>query len=108
MKIELDFLNMKNEKSFHTVFKKVMGFPKFYGMNGDAWIDCMSCIDEKDNKMTMVNIQPGESLDIFVFHIEYIIQNNSKLFLNFMELVACVNQRFKEDNKGTNLNVIVF
>lgn len=31
-----------DRKSFHEVFAKTLGFPKFYGRNMDAWIDCMS------------------------------------------------------------------
>jgi len=107
MKVELDFLKMKDKESFHNEFKKVMGFPEFYGMNGDAWIDCMSCIDEKDDGMSTVTIEPSESLDLVVSHVEEIIQNNSKLFLDFIELVAFVNQRFEVDNRGTSLKVVL-
>lgn len=31
--------------SFHDVFKRVFGFPDFYGRNMDAWIDCMTDLD---------------------------------------------------------------
>lgn len=32
--------------SFHKVFARVLGFPDFYGCNMNAWIDCMTSIDE--------------------------------------------------------------
>jgi len=31
--------------SFHDVFHETLGFPKFYGRNMNAWIDCMTSID---------------------------------------------------------------
>ncbi|MCM3902848.1 MAG: barstar family protein [Pyrinomonadaceae bacterium] len=33
-------------RSFHEVCREVFGFPDFYGMNMDAWIDCKSYLRE--------------------------------------------------------------
>jgi len=33
-------------RSSHEVCREVFGFPDFYGMNMDAWIDCMSYLPE--------------------------------------------------------------
>ena len=32
--------------SFHDVFSEAFGFPDFYGRNMDAWIDCMTNLDD--------------------------------------------------------------
>jgi RNAse (barnase) inhibitor barstar len=38
--------NISDWKSFHAEFRRVFGFPEFYGHNMDAWIDCMTSLDE--------------------------------------------------------------
>jgi RNAse (barnase) inhibitor barstar len=47
--------------SFHQVFKETLGFPDYYGRNMDAWIDCMTYVDEPDADMSAVT-NPGEIL----------------------------------------------
>jgi hypothetical protein len=32
--------------AFHDAFAQALGFPDFYGRNLDAWIDCMTRLDE--------------------------------------------------------------
>ena len=32
--------------TFHDTFASALGFPDFYGRNQDAWIDCMTRLDE--------------------------------------------------------------
>lgn len=51
-------------ESFHETFRQVMGFPSFYGMNMDAWIDCMSYLDDEDARMTRFHLGAEESLSI--------------------------------------------
>jgi barstar (barnase inhibitor) len=41
-------------------FQAVLGFPDFYGRNMDAWIDCMSYLDEPSSGMTSVPVKTGE------------------------------------------------
>jgi hypothetical protein len=44
--------------SFHQTFTDALGFPTFYGRNMDAWIDCLTCLDEDDG-MSIVKIPKG-------------------------------------------------
>lgn len=37
--------------SFHAVFEEALGFPGYYGWNMDAWIDCMTYVDNADYGM---------------------------------------------------------
>ncbi len=46
--------------SFHEVFRTALGFPDFYGRNMDAWIDCMTSIDDPSSGMTDPSVAPGE------------------------------------------------
>ena len=41
--------------SFHSVFAEVMGFPDFYGRNMDAWIDCMTSIDDPEDGLSRIH-----------------------------------------------------
>lgn len=50
--------------SFHAVFADVFGFPAFYGRNMDAWIDCMTSIDQAEDGMSAITVSPGELLVI--------------------------------------------
>jgi hypothetical protein len=106
MEIEINFSEIKDWESFHRVFADVMGFPDFYGNNNNAWIDCMSYIDDKDAGMSKVTVNPGESLNIIVSGTENAIESTSEVFLGFIDIVAFVNQRFIESNTKTRLKVV--
>jgi hypothetical protein len=41
--------------SFHSVFKRLMGFPDFYGANMNAWIDCMSSLDAPEDGTSVMH-----------------------------------------------------
>jgi len=41
--------------TFHAVFARELGFPEFYGRNMNAWVDCMTSIDEPDDGMSTVH-----------------------------------------------------
>jgi hypothetical protein len=45
--------------SFHEVFDQALGFPGFCGRNMDAWIDCMTCVDDGEAGLTSVTVPPG-------------------------------------------------
>jgi barstar (barnase inhibitor) len=46
--------------SFHTVFQAALGFADFYGRNMDAWIDCMTHLDDPPSGMTSVSVGAGD------------------------------------------------
>lgn len=49
-------------ETFHKVFAEVLGFPDYYGHNMNAWIDCMTYIDEPDLGMTSIHVDIGQIL----------------------------------------------
>ena len=106
MEVKVDFRKIKNWETFHEVFAEIMGFPDFYGKNNNAWIDCMSYIDDKEAGMSKIIVEPGESLDIVVSGTEKAGKSASEVFLGFIEIVAEVNQRFIESGTQTRLNVV--
>ncbi len=106
MDVTLDFNRIKDWKSFHSIFADIMGFPDFYGKNNNAWIDCMSGIDDKEAGMSEITVKPNETLNIIVKGTEKATENTTEVYLGFMECVAFVNQRFIESGSETRLNVI--
>jgi hypothetical protein len=50
--------------SFHRVFRETLGFPGFYGCNMNAWIDCMTDVDDPDSGMSTVTVSKGELLTL--------------------------------------------
>jgi len=60
--IKLDASQISDWDTFHDVFARAFGFPEFYGRNMNAWIDCMTWLDDIDDGMTSVCVAPGQLL----------------------------------------------
>ena len=106
MQIEIDFQKIEDWESFHTIFKEMMGFPDFYGRNMDAWIDCMSYIDEPESGMSSVTVNEGECLEIKIKGTESAFKDSQEIFQAFIECSAFVNQRFIESGSNTRIKLI--
>jgi hypothetical protein len=92
-------------ESFHEAFKQEMGFPDFYGMNMNAWIDCLTYLDEGDG-MSRYNLAEGEMM-----HIELSDTNSFKtrlpeIFNGLIECSAAVNQRYTEAGKAPKIALV--
>lgn len=106
--IELKFSIFKNWKIFDEEFAKIFGFPDFYGKNMDAWIDCMSYLDDPDSGMTTINLTPNDLLEFKI--VEY--KNDTEFFKSeiFQEFALCcffINNRFKESDSETRLIITI-
>jgi RNAse (barnase) inhibitor barstar len=55
--VHVDATKIKDWTSFFDEFSSAFGFPEFFGWNMDAWIDCMTNLDEE---FSSVCVQPGE------------------------------------------------
>ena len=106
MEITIDFATIKNWDEFHRVFSSVMGFPEFYGKNMDAWIDCMSYINDPDAGMSKLVVKTGENLEINVAGTEDAFRQCPELFQAFLECTAFVNQRFIDSKDSTRVKII--
>jgi hypothetical protein len=53
--IAIDCRRIEDWSSFHSVFAEILGFPEFYGRNMDAWVDCLTYVDESDDGMTKIH-----------------------------------------------------
>jgi hypothetical protein len=92
-------------QSFHEACREAFGFPDFYGMNMNAWIDCLSYLDEGDG-MSRFHLAAGEMLHVEIPAAESF---NARLPEIFGALVACsaaVNRRYVEAGKPPALSLV--
>ncbi|HZB13393.1 MAG TPA: barstar family protein [Chryseolinea sp.] len=92
-------------ETFHDLFKKVFGFPDFYGKNMNAWIDCMTYIDDKDSGMTRVWITKNDTLVIELTNSKKLKQRCPDIHSALLECAAFVNFR-KIENKEQSMIAI--
>lgn len=88
--IRLDGTRITDWESFHTVFAEVFGFPDFYGRNMNAWIDCMTSLDDPADGMTSIH---GSASDPVVLQLDHANKLPAELFEAITECSAFVNWR---------------
>ncbi len=76
--------------SFHDVFARTFGFPEFYGRNLDAWIDCMTCLDDPEAEMSSIH---GTPVDPVVLQIDAVNSLPRTIYDALVECAAFVNWR---------------
>jgi hypothetical protein len=101
----LETESISDWQSFHEACRKVFGFPDFYGMNMDAWIDCMSYLGE-DAGMTRFHLADGESLHIEISATESFKGRLPEIFDALVECSAFVNRRYIEGGKAPVLSLL--
>ena len=68
--VKLDCRQIHDWYSFHHVFAEIFGFPSFYGRNMNAWIDCMTDLDDAGTGMCTVSVQPGGLVVLQLEHVD--------------------------------------
>ena len=86
--------------SFHDAFTAAMGFPEFYGRNMNAWIDCMTSLDEPRDGLTSVHARDGEPLTLHVDNADVL---PDEIFGALNECAAFVNWRRIETSQSPGL-----
>ena len=64
--VRIDGSRISDWESFHDVLSEVMGFPEFYGRNMNAWIDCMTSLDEPLDGLTSIHATGAATLTIHI------------------------------------------
>jgi RNAse (barnase) inhibitor barstar len=90
--VKIDCSLIADRDTFHNVFKDAFGFPEFYGRNMDAWIDCLTSLDEDDGMRT-ITIQPGQVLTIQLENYKDFKARCPALLDDIIECSAFVNWR---------------
>jgi RNAse (barnase) inhibitor barstar len=102
--VRLDTTKITDWASFHQVCKEAFGFPDFYGKNMNAWIDCMSSLDEEG--MTKFLLGADENLNIEIIETEIFNSRLPEIFKELIECTAFVNQRYIERNGKSKIALI--
>ncbi|MEL7361974.1 MAG: barstar family protein [Bacteroidota bacterium] len=84
---------IESHATFHRVFRRAMGFPDSYGANMDAWIDCMSSIDDPTAGLSEIAVAPGELLVLEVSESLDLAYRCPDIWQDLLECCAFVNQQ---------------
>jgi len=98
--IRIDANRIVDWSSFHAMFSEVFGFPDFYGANMNAWIDCLSYLDDPDSGMTKIHIEPGETLTVIIENSRAFKERCPEQFSALVECAAFVNYRCAEKDQS--------
>ena len=82
--------------TFHDVFAREFGFPSFYGRNMNAWIDCLSRLDDPEAGLTVVHVAPGDTLALVVENAAGLKKRCVEQYLALIECAGFVNWRMME------------
>ncbi len=103
-KVIIDGSAIEDTKSFHSEFKFKFGFPSFYGGNMDALIDSLSYLDDKGCNMSKhFQLGKNEHLTILVNQSQDFKTNYPELFLQFIEVIIDVNERYSNASSSTRI-----
>ncbi|MFC0604736.1 barstar family protein [Winogradskyella pulchriflava] len=86
---------IKDWKSFHSVFKKELNFPDYYGENMDAWIDCVDDLTDNTKEPIAIHINNGQLIK----------DNNPDILEAILECSAFVN--YRKISNGDQPNLLV-
>ena len=89
----IDCANIKDWDSFHDEFNRVFEFLDGYGRNMDAWIDCMTCIDDPDDGMTGIHCEEDGILTIELENVNELRGKRFEYWEAIVECAAFVNWR---------------
>ncbi len=89
----IDCANIRDWESFHDEFDRVFAFPEYYGRNMDAWIDCMTSIDDPDDGLTGIHSEKGHFLTIELANVDELRGDRLRYFEAIVDCAAFVNWR---------------
>ena len=91
--VKIDLREVVDWSSFHSVFKRTMGFPDFYGANMSAWIDCMTSVDSPEDGMSAVHAPCGGVLVVALESVSDFKKRCPEIFDALVSSAAFVNWR---------------
>lgn len=93
-KVAIDCLAIRDWETFHDAFEEAFGFPGWYGRNLDAWIDCMTKLDEDD--MSNFKALPGEIVLVELSNASQLKRIAPDILTATLEMTAFCNWRRAE------------
>lgn len=89
-------------ETFHEVSKDVFGFPPFYEMNMNAWVDCLTYLDDG---MSRFDLLSDEDLKIEVLGSEQMHNQAPEAFQALLEGIDSINQRNSEAGERARIQL---
>jgi environmental stress-induced protein Ves len=96
---------LRDWPSFHHTMARAFGFPAFYGANLDAWIDCLTYLDDPAARMTTVHAPPGGVVTLVLDDVDALAKDAPEIFAALVDGVAFVNERRRERGAGPVLTL---
>src|SRR6516225_4569921 len=84
--VKVDTRRIADWETFHDVFAEIFGFPNFYGRNMNAWIDCLTSLDNPSAGMTRMHVPQG---GVLVLELEYVNDLASRCPEQYAAIVEC-------------------
>jgi hypothetical protein len=91
--VKLDTRRITDWDTFHDVFAEAFGFPAFYGRNMNAWIDCMTSLDDPSAGMSDVCAPHGSVVVLELEYVDYFIRRCPEQYEAVIDCAAFVNWR---------------
>src|SRR5690242_6490649 len=91
--VQIDGSRITDWETFHDHFSAAFGFPSFYGRNMNAWVDCMTYLDDPGAGMTSVNVSRGDILVISIASVRDFKKRCPEIYEALVECSAFVNSR---------------
>jgi RNAse (barnase) inhibitor barstar len=88
--VKIDCNVIKDWETFHQCFHETFGFPDFYGKNMNAWIDCMTRLDEE---FSAIQVATGTILTLQLENIKSLKERCPDMDDAIIECSAFVNYR---------------
>ena len=92
--VKIDSAKILGKDDFHRFFSDLFGFPDYYGANMNAWIDCMTYLDDKESGMTKkIYVDKGELIVFQLENTEELKKHAPDIYTDLIECSAFVNYR---------------
>ena len=97
--IDINTSEITNWESFHSYFKEKFCFPDYYGNNMDAWVDCMSYLNDQDGMASLkLSLKSDESIVLNLLDIDDFRVRVPDIYNALIECSSFVNYRRIEDD----------
>lgn len=90
--VDIDLTNVRSWDAFHSAFASALGFMDGYGRNMNAWIDCLTYVDEDEGTSSVV-LEPGDVLTLQVRGARALRATCPDIYAAFIDSAAFVNWR---------------
>jgi hypothetical protein len=101
--IVVDTSQIVDWESFHDVFATAFGFPSYYGRNLDAWIDCMTYLNDPAGSDTVIHAEAGQVLTLHLQHMSEFSRRCPDISAALVDCSAFVNYRLIEQGNPPTL-----